>query len=147
MATNQIVAALVRDGDRILLVEEQEATDAVATWMLPGGRVEIGETAEQALRRELLEETGLRVIGAPSLAFSVEIASADGDYVASTFECLTDGDVRPNDPDGLVLDARWLMIDEALSRLAHVAWYDCSPLERHLSGAASPGATYRIERR
>jgi 8-oxo-dGTP diphosphatase len=31
-------------------------------WSIPGGRVEQGESDERAVRRELLEETGLRVI-------------------------------------------------------------------------------------
>ena len=146
MATNQIVAALVRAGDRIVLVEERQPTDPISTWMLPGGKVEPGETTEEALHRELAEETGLRVVGAPVLAFCVEVDGADGRYVALTFDCETQEELRPNDPDGLVLGARWVIIEEALRRLASVPWYDGAPLERYLSGAASAGATYRVDR-
>ena len=145
--TQHVVAAFVRDADRILLVEEREPVDVISTWMLPGGRVEPDETSAQALRRELREETGLRLVGEPALAFAVEILAPDGRYVASTFDCATEGDVHPDDPDGLVLDASWVPAEEALRRLSCVAWYDCMPLERYLSGDASGGATYRFEHR
>jgi ADP-ribose pyrophosphatase YjhB (NUDIX family) len=50
-------AAVVRDGDRVLL--HRVADDPF--WALPGGRVEPGETAEAAVRRELREELGTEV--------------------------------------------------------------------------------------
>jgi 8-oxo-dGTP diphosphatase len=54
------VKALVRAGDRVLLVRERHA-DGTAFWTLPGGGVEAGETHREALERELIEELGCRV--------------------------------------------------------------------------------------
>jgi len=45
------------EADRILLVHSQ--WDGRSLWFTPGGRVEDGETPEDAARRELVEETGL----------------------------------------------------------------------------------------
>lgn len=54
------VGALIIEDGRILLVERgQEPLKGY--WSLPGGAVETGETLENALRREVQEETGLEV--------------------------------------------------------------------------------------
>jgi 8-oxo-dGTP diphosphatase len=50
--------AAVRQGDRFLLVQRARPPFK-GYWSLPGGSVEVGETVEEALTREIREETGL----------------------------------------------------------------------------------------
>jgi ADP-ribose pyrophosphatase YjhB (NUDIX family) len=52
-------AVIVDDGKVVLVKRKYEPLKG--HWSLPGGMVEIGETLESALSREMLEETGLRV--------------------------------------------------------------------------------------
>jgi 8-oxo-dGTP diphosphatase len=54
------VGALIFHGDSILLVERGNEP-LKGFWSLPGGCVEVGEKLDEALRREVLEETGLNV--------------------------------------------------------------------------------------
>jgi ADP-ribose pyrophosphatase YjhB (NUDIX family) len=55
------VGALIFKGDRILLIERGKEP-LKGQWSLPGGAVETGERIEDALIREMLEETGLEVM-------------------------------------------------------------------------------------
>ena len=54
------VGAVVLDADSVLLVRRAKAPLA-REWSLPGGVVELGETLQQAVTREVREETGLAV--------------------------------------------------------------------------------------
>ncbi|MGO4832211.1 NUDIX hydrolase [Rhizobiaceae sp. 2RAB30] len=54
------VSVAVRRGPAVLLVKRGREPSR-GYYAFPGGRVEAGESAEQAARRELLEETGLDI--------------------------------------------------------------------------------------
>lgn len=52
-------AVIVRD-NQVVLIRRGKPPKA-GEWSLPGGGIELGETTEQAILREVLEETGLQV--------------------------------------------------------------------------------------
>jgi 8-oxo-dGTP pyrophosphatase MutT (NUDIX family) len=90
------VRGLVIDGaGRILLVQHSY----VRGWHLPGGGVEIGETMQQALVRELAEEGNIRLTAAPRLHgmfFNRRVSERDhvAVYIVQDFQ--QDGPLKPN---------------------------------------------------
>ena len=56
----QVVAAIVERDGRILIGRRTPEQSHPLQWEFPGGKVEAGETPEQALTRELEEELGIR---------------------------------------------------------------------------------------
>ena len=71
-----IGVVVLRDAS-VLLVRRGKPPN-VGSWTLPGGAQEVGETAEAAARRELLEETGIEV-GPLQLAGTVDSIRRDAE--------------------------------------------------------------------
>lgn len=61
-----VAAALILRGDHVLICQRRADQPMALKWEFPGGKIEPGETAEEALVRELDEELGIRAtVGAP----------------------------------------------------------------------------------
>jgi 8-oxo-dGTP diphosphatase len=102
------VGAIITDpAGRLLLIKRGHEPET-GRWTLPGGRIEPGETDQQAVVREVREETGLSVT-CGGLVGSVERPAPGGavlrirDYAAT----VTGGTLTPG---GDAADARWVAL-------------------------------------
>ena len=57
----EVCAALIFDGNKVLLTSRPEHQEHSGYWEFPGGKVEPGETPAQCIKRELKEELNIEV--------------------------------------------------------------------------------------
>jgi|LSQX01.2.fsa_nt_gb 8-oxo-dGTP diphosphatase len=57
----KVVAAIIRNQNKILICRRAEEGDCADLWEFPGGKLEPGETMERCLIRECEEELGIRI--------------------------------------------------------------------------------------
>ena len=62
-----VVAAVIRHGNQIFAAKRKAGGGSGLKWEFPGGKVEAGESAPQALQREILEELGIGIEVGPSI--------------------------------------------------------------------------------
>ena len=104
------VGAIVFEKDRVLLVRRGQPPSQ-DLWAIPGGRVKLGETLQEAAEREILEETGIRIrAGEPVYTF--DYIERDGTsrprfhYVIVDLRAdFIDGELRAGDD---AADVRWV---------------------------------------
>ncbi len=66
-----VIAAVIRKDDCYLVCQRPIHKNHGGLWEFPGGKVEQGETFEEAAEREIKEELNLQVVGTGKLLFSV----------------------------------------------------------------------------
>lgn len=75
-AVVDVVGALIKDKGRYLICQRLKDDHFGSMWEFPGGRVEEGESKEEALKREIAEELGVEIkIGDFVSVFEDEIPS------------------------------------------------------------------------
>lgn len=104
-----IAAAILLNDRREMLVVRKRGT---TQFMQPGGKIDPGETPQEALRRELSEEIGLALPADAARyegVFREEAANEAGaEVVAHTFIARLNGGVTPQ---AEIEDVRWLPVD------------------------------------
>jgi mutator protein MutT len=58
----EVVAAVIVRAGHVLVAQRLDDAHMGGLWEFPGGKVEAGETHEESLARELMEELGIRVV-------------------------------------------------------------------------------------
>ncbi len=108
MSRKVIVAAVIITDGRVLACERSAPAEVAGRWEFPGGKVEPGETDQEALARECAEELGVRVEVGDRVGPDVPLAH--GRAVLRVFAVrLLEGDV----PRALEHSSmRWLAEDE-----------------------------------
>ena len=103
-----VVAAVIRRGDEIFATQRGHG-NYKDWWEFPGGKIEPGETPEQALVREIKEEL------AATIAVDAHIATVDTDYpeyhvTMDSYWChVTGGELTLLEHEA----ARWLPLDDS----------------------------------
>jgi 8-oxo-dGTP diphosphatase len=109
----EVVAAIIRKGDMIFATQRGYG-DYKDGWEFPGGKMETGETPEEALRREIWEELETRIT-VESLLQAVEWDYPQFHLTMHCYWCrIESGNLTLKEHEA----ARWLAKDE----LESVAW-------------------------
>ena len=103
-----IVCGTILQNNAVLLVRHASENKLdYGHWILPAGKVEPGETLEQALKREIKEETGLDIAVAEKLVEHTDPYT--GDKLSNFLCALTTTEMRI-DPE--LEDAKWFTVIE-----------------------------------
>ena len=112
--SNQIVpcvGAVIHDDRGRLLLIRRGQEPGIGLWSLPGGRVEPHESDQQAVVREVAEETGLRVVPGRLLGRVHRPAPGGEVYQIADYFCTLAGPAEPT-PGSDADDVRWVTRSE-----------------------------------
>lgn len=145
----EVVSAAVVCHGRLLAARRTHPADVAGGWELPGGKLDPGETPEQAVVREVREELGCTVESTGTLPGRVPIKP--GYVLTVMLTRLVDGEPMPHEHDAVrwlapeeLDDVSWLPADRQFLHELRVLLLDGEPLEGgNVGGAVRIGRTVR----
>lgn len=127
---------VVLDDGRVLLIRTRALTGRTV-WAFPKGKLDEGETSQQAAVREVEEETGWRCRVEAELARSEYWFQREGQRVKKTVRWFRMAPVEQvGQPDQEIEETAWVPLAEALTRLTY-------PSDRELLRSAMAAAGTR----
>ncbi|EPD61321.1 MULTISPECIES: NUDIX domain-containing protein [Streptomyces] len=111
MIRREAIVAVLRRGDRVLAIRRGAAVSRPGYWQPLSGKIEPGETQEQAVAREVMEEVGLTVSPGAKVW---ESQTDDGHFRLHWWTAdASDGAVVPDPVE--VAETRWVTPQEFLA--------------------------------
>lgn len=104
----RVAAAVILQAGQVFLAKRKMSAHQGGLWEFPGGKVELGETPELALQRELLEEVGIEMQSAEHF-ISIPFEYPDKSLLLDIF-IVTDYKNAPWGKEGQL--TKWAKIDE-----------------------------------
>jgi len=92
-------AVIVDENNKVFIARKRQGLSLEGLWEFPGGKIEKGETAAQAIERELMEEMNLKVAVGAYLGESVYAYEALTVRLIAHYSRIIDGDMRLSDHD------------------------------------------------
>ena len=142
-----VASGLIESDEGLLLVQNRRRNGR-HDWSTPGGVIEVheGETVLDGLTREVYEETGVTVKAWEGPVYEVEaIAQGLGWHLrVEVHRALAyEGELRPADPDGIVVEARYVALDRCHEQLATNYEFVREPLGAWLGERWTAARRYR----
>ncbi len=104
----EVVAAVLKHNNKFFCAQRKDAGTLAKKWEFPGGKLEQGETREEALKRELQEELNLNTIIGDYI-MTVKHQYPTFHITMHAFYCdINTTDITLNEH----LDSKWLTVDE-----------------------------------
>jgi 8-oxo-dGTP diphosphatase len=144
-----VAAGLIAGPDGLLLVQNRRR-DGSLDWSPPGGVIEThdGESITDGLTREVQEETGLHVEAWSGPVYDVEVVAEALGWTLRAEAFVADrwsGELAVDDPDGIVVDAKWVDPDHWPTHLVTARPWVREPIEGWLARAALTEWRYRLD--
>jgi ADP-ribose pyrophosphatase YjhB (NUDIX family) len=144
-----VAAGLIQGPEGFVLVQNRRR-DGSLDWSPPGGVIEVheGESITDGLTREVAEETGLVVSSWTGPAYDVEVVAPELGWTLHAEVFVAGswlGDLHAADPDGIVVDARWVDVSEWSRHLAGTHRWVREPIEGWILGPPATSYRYRVD--
>lgn len=109
-----VAAGIIRNGSFILAAQRRFDDDLSLKWEFPGGKVEIGETSEECIVRELFEEFGIQTKVIEFFAENIYSNGIQSIHIQAFYVEHISGNIQLNVHENI----KWVNISE----LDHLDW-------------------------